>query len=294
MRTVKKFRPGTIAMFLVLFAYSFTLCLLLGWVVMSSLKTKSDFNFYPMGWPNPFSFDNYKVVIQQLYVPLTVVGEGTKRIYIPQLFFNSLFYSIGSTLISLLSHAMVAYVVAKYKFLLRNVLYTVAIVVMIVPIVGSLPSELAIMRRIGFYDNIVALCLMKGSFTGMNFLILHATFSGISWEYAEAARMDGASNAAIMFRIMFPMAKTTLTILGITAFITYWNDWTNTMVYMPSYPTAAYALYNFQNSTIKIISTGGIPYILCACSIVMLPVLVVFLLFRKRLMGEFNVGGLKG
>lgn len=293
-RNKKHVTPFSVIMFAILFCYAALLCFLLFWVLMSSFKSKADFNFHPLNWPEKFIFSNYKNVLEQLYVPLTIPGVGTKRLYLLQLFGNSLIYAVGATVISILTHAMVAYVVAKYRFFLRNAIYTVAVLVMIIPIVNSLPSELAIMRKIGFYDNILGLILMKGSFTGINFLILHATFSGISWEYAEAARMDGASNAKIMFRIMFPMASTTMTILALTSFIGFWNDWTSTMVYMPSYPTAAYALYNFQNSNINIIATGGVPYVLCACGIVMLPILAVFILFRNRLMGEFAVGGIKG
>ena len=225
---------------------------------------------------------------------VTVPGIGQRSIYFPELFLYSLLYSVGCTTVSIISKAMVAYAVAKYRFRLAPVLYTVNIIVMIVPIVGRLPSELQLMRAIGFYDNLLALCIMKGSFTGMDFMLLHATFCTVSWEYAEAAKIDGASHFTIMWSVMFPMVKQVILILALTNFITYWNDWNVNVTYMPSYPTAAYALYTFQNSNINSISMGGVPYVLCACTVVMLPILVLFYVFRDHFMGEVSFGGLKG
>ena len=168
------------------------------------------------------------------------------------------------------------------------------LVIMILPIIGALPSELRMMRLLGFYDNVFALMLMKGSYTGMNFMIFHATFASIEKDYTEAATIDGASHVAIMFKIIFPMAKQIITILALTSMITYWNDWNVSVTYLPSWPTASYALFVFQNSNLPEIALGGIPYIFCACTVVMLPLLVIFIVFREQLMGEISFGGVKG
>ena len=292
----KKFHvsPLGVIQFIVIGSYVFLLCYLIFWVFLSSLKTKVDFNLHPMSFPSVFKWSNYKEVFTNLYVELQVVGVGVTRVYLPKLFLNSILYAVGCTLVTTISHAIVAYVVAKYKFWLRNVIYTAAIVVMIIPVVNSLPSELSIMRAIGFYDNMLALIFMKCTFTGMNFLILHATFSGISNEYAEAAKMDGAGNFTIMVRIMFPMGSSALFILGLTSFISYWNDWSSTVVYMPSYPIASYALYLFQNSNVNEIAIGGTPWVLTACAIIILPTLLLFILFRNKFMGDLSLGGIKG
>ena len=274
----KKFHvsPLGVIQFIVIGSYVFLLCYLIFWVFLSSLKTKVDFNLHPMSFPSVFKWSNYKEVFTNLYVELQVVGVGVKRVYLPKLFLNSILYAVGCTLVTTISHAIVAYVVAKYKFWLRNVIYTAAIVVMIIPVVNSLPSELSIMRAIGFYDN------------------MHATFSGISNEYAEAAKMDGAGNFTIMVRIMFPMGSSALFILGLTSFISYWNDWSSTVVYMPSYPIASYALYLFQNSNVNEIAIGGTPWVLTACAIIILPTLLLFILFRNKFMGDLSLGGIKG
>ena len=283
-----------IVMLLLLSIYSVTIIFLIAWVLLSSFKSKMDFSDYPLAFPPKFYFENYANIFRELSIKVTVPGMGQRDILLPELFLYSLLYSVGCMAVSIISKAMVAYVVAKYKFRFASVLYTVNIIVMIIPIVGRLPSELQLMRAIGFYDNLLALCIMKGSFTGMDFMLLHATFSSVPWEYAEAAKMDGASHFTIMWKVMFPMVKQVMLILALTNFITYWNDWNVNVTYMPSYPTAAYALYAFQNSNINSISLGGVPYILCACTVVMLPILVLFGIFNKQLLGEVSFGGIKG
>ena len=289
-----KWGPFRIIMLFLLSVYALTIIFLVVWVLLSSFKSKMDFSDYPLGFPSKFYFENYANIFKELSVPVTIPGVGQRDILLPELFLYSLLYSVGCTAVSIIAKAMVAYVVSKYKFRLAPVLYTVNIVVMIIPIVGRLPSELQLMRAIGFYDNLLALCIMKGSFTGMDFMLLHATFCTVSWEYAEAAKMDGASHFTIMWRVMFPMVKQVILILALTNFITYWNDWNVNVTYMPSYPTAAYALYTFQNSNINSISLGGVPYVLCACTVVMLPILILFFIFRDQLLGEVSFGGIKG
>ena len=136
------------------------------------------------------------------------------------------------------------------------------------------------------------LCIMKGGFLGSNFLIFYATFKGISWEYAEAAFIDGASHVRVLFTIMIPLAMTSIAAIFLLGFIGNWNNWNVHVIYLPNYPMISYALYYFQNNTINAISNT--PCKLAACMIVLAPILVLFLLFRKKLMGNLTIGGLKG
>lgn len=290
----RKMSVFDVVLFVLLTVYSLTMIFLIVWTLLCSFKSKTDFNMHPLGWPKEFKFSNYVSVLRDLNVPLTKVGYIDYKIYLPELFLYSVIYSVGCTAVYVFARAIVAYVVARFDFKFGAFLYSLNLVVMIIPIVGRLPGELQLMRILNFYDNIWALCFMKASFTGMDFMLFHSTFASISKEYTEAARVDGASQWTIMFRIIFPMTKQIMLILALTNFIGYWNDWSATITYMPSYPTAAYALYVFQNSNLPEIALGGIPYTLSACIVVMTPVLILFFAFRKQIMGEISFGGVKG
>lgn len=277
--------------------YCLTLIVPFAWVLISSLKTRVDFILNPFGLPGKYhggwEFHNYIDVFKNMFVRVTYSDNRAPRpVYLPEMFLNSFVYSIACTIVTTLAHAVTAYVVAKYKFFFGKILYGIVIVTMIIPIVGNLPSTINLMRAIGFYDNVFGLIIMKASFTGTNFLIFYATFKGISWEYAEAAFIDGAGHARVMFTIMLPLAKVTVLCLALTTFIGLWNDWQTSMIYLPSFPMVAYGLYAFQFNYTN--NTSGTNYLMAACALVVLPILILFIAFRNKLMGSLTVGGLKG
>lgn len=285
-------KPFSIIIFVLLIVYVISFLSPLIWAFICSFKSRSDFILNKFGLPEKWMIENYPAVFRELYIRV-LTKSGFKNVYAWQLIFNALFYSLGSTVVSTMTHCITAYACARYnKYFICRMLYPLVIVIMLLPIVGSLASELQMLHMIGAYDNVVMLIFLKGGFLGTNFLIFYATFKGISWEYAEAAFIDGASHARVLFTIMIPLAMTTISALGLLSFIGYWNEWQVNVIYLPNFPMISYALYSFQNNTINAISS--VPHRLAACMIVLLPILVLFLLFRKKLMGNLTVGGLKG
>ena len=133
---------------------------------------------------------------------------------------------------------------------------------------------------------------MKGHFLGANFLIYYASFKSLPNDYKEAAEIDGASQLQILLNVVVPLIKTTIGAIALLSFIGYWNDYTTAMIYLPSRPTIAYGLYYFTHSTINEASyvTVGI----AACMLVTIPIFIVFLIFRNKLIGNMAVGGIKG
>ena len=94
-----------------------------------------------------------------------------------------------------------------------------------------------------------------------------------------------------MTKIMLPMSKNTLLTVILLNFIGYWNDYQTPLLYIPSHPTLAYGLYLFSNSADNELAT--IPMKITGCMLMMVPILILFLIFRKRLIGNISIGGLK-
>lgn len=278
-----------IVVFIILILYTITLLVPFGWTLLTSLKARLEYISSPFGLPKNWLFKNYLDVFQALSIPI----QGVREAYLPELFLNGFLYAFISSMIMIFTNCVVGYVVAKYRCVVGRIIYSVVIINMILPVVGTLPSELQIMRVLGFYDNMIGIYLMKISFGGTNFLIFYAMFKSISWSYAEAAFVDGASNFAVFWRIMLPMALPTFFALVLLQFITFWNDWQASLIYFPSYPTAAYALYTFQFPGAGN-KTTGVPYIMAACILVAMPIIILFLIFKNKIIGTATVGGLKG
>lgn len=272
--------------FVVLFTYLLLILLPLLWAAMSSFKTNLQVTYSPFDLPKKWLWSNYEVVFENFVAP---VASEYRNAGIGELLVNSLLYALGSAVLQMLSCMLTAYIVARFNFKFCNFLYTLVIITMIIPIVGSLPSELRVARALGIYDTMVGSWMMKTYFIGLYFLIFHAAFKMVPNAYAEAAYLDGAGNFTVMTKIMIPFVKGTMFTVLLLNFITFWNDFQTPMVYMPSYPTIALGLYSVVNNQQK----TDVPMQLGACMIVAIPLIILFACFQNKLLGNLTTGGLK-
>lgn len=273
--------------------YSITLVLPLLWAILVSLKTRIDFFTNPFGLPQTWMFTNYSDAFKELFVIVRKVGGGTRKVFMLEMFYNSIFYTVSTTLISEITRASTAYCACKFRhFKAMRWFYAFIIFMMVFPLSGSAASTMIILRTIGAYDNMYMRVLMAGGFGGTNWLIFYASFKSLSWGYAEAAQMDGASQFNIFFNIMLPLVKTTFFAMFLLSFIGGWNDYTTSLMWMPSYPTIAYGLFTFQFSNSNAVSS--VPMQLAGCSLVIIPVLILFFCFRDKFIGNLTMGGFKG
>lgn len=201
---------------------------------------------------------------------------------------NSIWYAAGTAFLGVLFPSIPAYLLAKYKFPGRNVLYVYAIVTLMLPIMGSAASSIKFYRTIGVLDTPFMIFMLASSF-GENFLILYACFKGVSWQYAESAFIDGASHFKVWSNIMLPQMKGPMTALFVVGFIARWSDTDTTLLYMRTHATIASGLYEYSAR-----DAYNIPILFSGFVMSALPILILFICFRKRIMDIQMGGGLKG
>ena len=132
---------------------------------------------------------------------------------------------------------------------------------------------------------------MKMTCLGMYFLVFHATFKSLPDDFAEAAYLDGASELRVMVNIYLPLAKFTFFTILLLNFITFWNDYQVPLIYIPSYPTVAYGIFTYSNSNLT--DNSNVPSQITGSIIMIVPILILFLVFHKRLIGNVSMGGIK-
>lgn len=288
----KKFSPTMTIIFIVLIIYTISLLVPLLWGVLTTLKDRYELRNNIFGLPEKWLFKNYADAFNAYAVRVRASDGGFRWVKMWEMILYSVLYSLGCALIRTMCTCLVAYVTSKFsEFFFSKVVYSVVIIVMILPIVGSLPSELALARTLGLYDHIWGMWIMQFNFLGTHYLVFYAMFSGIPKDYSEAAYIDGASEWKVMTRVMLPMVRSTFFILTLLLFIGYWNDYQTPMLFMPNYPTLANGLYQFSQSTNNALAT--VPMKLTGCMIMVLPVLVLFLIFHNKMLGNVSMGGLK-
>ena len=278
-----------VAMILIGFV-SLTYVFLFGWSILNSFKGTLEFETNLFGLPERFRYGNYVDTFSQLYV-LVRNGAHLRKVFLPEMSMWGVYFALVPAIVNTLACAICSYTLAKYKFRGRELIYNVLIFVMIFPIIGALPSNLQFTHQIGMYNKPLWVIITNCSIWTGNWLILVATYKGISWEYAEAAFIDGAGHWQIFFKIMLPMSKTVLLVLILLKFIGLWNDYNTSLIWFPSYPTLAYGVYYFQQT-----NTGSAsePVQLAAAVLSAVPSLILFLCFKEKMMNSLTMGGLKG
>ncbi|MFA6691674.1 MAG: ABC transporter permease subunit [Saccharofermentanales bacterium] len=182
--------------------------------------------------------------------------------------------------------------VAKYKFPGRGLIFSVVIFSMIIPIVGSLPSQIQLMRAMGLDNTVIGLIFLYSGGFGSNFLLLYGFFKNLSWTYVEAAKIDGASDLRIFLNIIVPMAKGPITAVTILTLIGLWNDYLTPSIFLSKKPTIAVGIYYMQKAMLE--TKGEYPLFFATIILTLLPIIIIFCLFSKTIMENTSVGGLKG
>ncbi len=288
----------------VLVAYALTMVIPLFWTVMTTLKSNREYLYYEqdgaivgnaLWWPKMgATFKNYETAYKHFYVLVEDVGPNKLSFSynIFQQFTNSILYAVGCAASVTLVSLVMGYATARFNYKASGFLYAFVLVTMALPIVGSMPSEIAVAQALGIFDTFPGIWIMRGTFLNTYFLIFYAQFKMIPRDYTEAAKIDGANPLTTMTKIIVPLATGTISTVFVLAFIFYWNDFQIPMVYLPSHPVAAYGMYHFQNTSIN--EVANIPTKLAGICLMALPIVIFYAIFNKKLNVNLSVGGIKG
>ncbi|MDE5722356.1 MAG: carbohydrate ABC transporter permease [Clostridia bacterium] len=277
--------PGKSILYTVVFiaflVYALLLIVPFAWIILNSFKDPVEFGMNKWGLSFSAGFKNYAEAFSYQVKGTTVLG----------MYLNSLLVVGGGVVVTLISCTLASYTMAKYKFRGRGLIYNIVIISMMVPIVGTLPAQYRLMQKLGLIDNIIGVWFLYSGGFGFNFLFLYAYFKSISWTYAEAAQIDGASDFRIFWQIMLPMAKPALTAVGVLTFMGLWCDYQTPYFYLNSMPTIALGLKDMSD---QLAYNPNYPLVLATAVMATIPILVLFCAFQKTIMNNMTVGGLKG
>ena len=268
--------------FLLFIVYGASLLFPFIWMLYSSFKTGQEFDVNIYGWPRQFYGLNFVEVLNY-----KIDGQSVLN-----MFFMSVFFTVAGTIINLFFSSIAAYTLSKFKFIGRGLIYGLAIFTMIVPIVGTLPAQVQMMQILHLDEEnaiLGVLFLYSGSF-GFNFILLYSSFSSVSNSYLEAAAVDGCGRFKTFFRVVLPQVKGSLIACGVLQAIGLWNDYSTPRLFLPrGHTTLAVGLQMLQDE-----AGGNYPQIFASMIISIIPVLVIYLIFQKKIIASTNAGGLKG
>ena len=279
--------PLTVVMLVLLVAYSVMLLGLIFWMTITALKKPLGFNTNRVGLPDPWYFKNFGYVLKNAQIEKE---QGV--VPFAEIILNSVVYAVGCSVVNTFVTMLVAYLCAHYKNKFSSFVYSLVLVVMVIPVVGNQTSELQMAINLGIYDSMLGMLIMRATFLGLYFLVFHEMFRSVPSALSEAAEIDGAGDFRIMVRIYFPLARNTALIVLLIYYIQYWNNFQTPMLFVPNHPTLAEYLFRIVQ-----LSKGEfsrVPVQMSAALMLLAPVAVIFLCSHKWLLGNLSIGGVKG
>jgi ABC-type glycerol-3-phosphate transport system permease component len=204
-----------------------------------------------------------------------------------QYFFNTLFYSCAATVIELFKSALCGYVLARYRFPGRNLLYVLIVGTLFIPLTSIILPQFLVVEALGLLNTQAGVILAFSGASGALYVLLFTNFfQALPEDLFDAAKVDGA-NFVRLFWLVLPLTRPVIATVVIFNFIATWNDFNIPLIYTLSQPdlrNLAVGMFAFQGEN-SFDWTG----FAAGTVISFIPVLIVFLAFQ----GYF-VRGLSG
>ena len=246
------------------------------WMVMASFMPEGQASVYPPRFfPNPFTLVQYKLLFQ--------------RLNLGRAFFNSLFLAVTVTGISLFFNSMAGYAFAKYRFKGKHQLFKLLLSSMIIPAQVTMLPLFLMLKSMGVINTYLAI-IIPGLANIFGIFLIRQYALGIPNSLIEAARIDGASDFQIYYKIILPLCKPILITLGLLTFLGVWNDfmWPLIVLTDSNMYTLPVALANLMGEHTRD------PELMMAGSVItVLPVILLFLALQKFYMSGIMMSGLK-
>lgn len=248
------------------------------WVVMSAFKTNGEILTSPLALPTSFSLDVFVHLFETYNFPVY--------------FLNSLLAAGVSTLVSLLFYAMGAYVIAKFEFPGRKLLFILFTITLLVPGHSKSQPIFSLVSDLGLFDSIWGVTLVYLSAgMAMSIFVLKAGFMAIPKSLDEAAIIDGAGSMRTFWSINLPLAKSALATAGILMFLGNWNEYyfASLLTHSDSQRTLPIAL-SFFTSEFSYNYTN----LFAALTIVILPGILLYVFAQEQVQASVAATGIKG
>jgi len=248
------------------------------WMILGSFKTSAELmRTPPTFWPDNPTINNYRTILTDPKLPLL------------RFYGNSAFVAVINVLTTLFTSSLVGYLFGKYEFRGKNILFGWFLLGMMIPSQITMIPGYLILAKVGLLNSLWGLIAFS-AMDAFGIFMLRQFVESLPNELLDAARIDGASEWQIYWRIVLPQLGPALATLGVLNFMGNWNAYLWPMV----------VITKIERRTLPIILTwynsqhGSNPGITNAATVlVILPILFVFLYFQRWIVRGFTMSGFK-
>jgi len=250
------------------------------WMILTSIKSYGAYNAesVPKFFTLTPTFENYVYAFTE--VPLA------------KYFLNTLIYTLVTTFLMVVVTVLASFAFARLNFRGKNLMFTLFLALMMIPYELVIITNFVTIKKLGMDNTFLGLILP--SVTSVFYIyLLRENFAQIPDQLYYAAKVDGTSDLKYLRRVMMPISKPTIVTIVILKIIECWNSyvWPRLITSDPDY-------FLVSNGIQKIREEGfgreNIPAMMAAVVVVSVPLIVLFLVFHKRIMEGVSRGGIKG
>lgn len=247
------------------------------WVIYSSFKTQKEFSLNIMNLPEKIRLENY-------------INALTKGANIA--FLNSLYISVIAVTLILLLGFITGYLLSRFDFRGRKIIYGLFLSGMLVPIYGLLVPVFIQFNKLGLYNTRLALIITNITFgLPITIFLIESFVKSVPIEIEEAAVIDGCNIYQRLFRVVLPTCKPVLSTSLILSFLSTWNEFPFALVLIRSSELRTIPIWLTQFSGQY---STNYPQMMAAMVIASLPVIITYFAFSNKIIDGMTAGAVKG
>ncbi len=242
---------------------------------------------------NSFKTTKETLVDSSHLLPQEFTLDGYRRVLTESPFFqwlgNSLIVTCTNTVIALFTSSLLGYVFSRFSFRGKHFLFMLLLFTMMVPAQVTMITSFILIDGIGLYDSLWAL-IIPAFVNAFGVYLCKQFCDEIPRELMESAKIDGAGNFTVYWRIVLPQIRPALGALAIFTFLEYWNDYLNPLIYLSSTDrmTLPLALSYFSTQ-----HSSDLSATMAASALIMIPTAIVFIIFQKQFIKGISMTGMK-
>jgi multiple sugar transport system permease protein len=252
----------------------------------------------PVLWIASLSFKDPATITDATFFPRKWTLDNYRGIFETSLFTRALVNSIGialiATFLAVVVGSMAAYAIARLRFPGKGTLVGTTLLIAIFPAISLVSPLFNLWRQLGLFDTWPGLIIPYLTFSlPLAIYTLSAFFREIPWDLEKAAQMDGATPMQAFRKVILPLAMPGVFTAGILVFITAWNDFlfANVLTSTDGSRTAPVALAFFRGASQFTDPSGAIA---AGAVVVTIPILIMVLIFQRRIVSGLTAGAVKG
>ena len=249
------------------------------WMVISALKGNSELGAFPPTWfPQWLDWSNF--------------GKAIDAMPFFTFFRNTLIITVCVTLFSMVSNLVIAYGFSCLEWRGRDKVFYVVLATLFIPLPVTLIPMFDLYARLGWINTFLPLIVPSLFGSAFYVFLLRQFLLQIPKDLLNAARMDGASEWGILWRIVFPQAKAALVTVGIFAAVGAWNDFLGPLIYLQdeNVQTLSIGLQIFRLNNSQDFQFNQL---MAASVLIILPLVVLFFVFQRTFIKGVQIGSFK-